>query len=311
MKRRKENDRLTIMVVPHGTRTSGMKQFEVSISSIRFIWVLFIVIVSLSVVAFASTANRVVNGARLEGLSRENEILKKRVEEVITKNEQLETRLAKLEKATVNLKVIAGLTKESKKRAIQKAPPKKQKANIRLTNKNKIVKTKIGRPKGGQGGNYLAQTQSNAVETMLKEGRDAFREGEITAANVPSLILPAKGRITSGFGYRRSPFTSRREFHGGIDIAAPVGTPIYAAADGKVTYVGWKKGYGKVLKIDHGGGIETIYGHTSTVKVEEGQEISQGDVIALIGNTGRSTGAHLHYEIKVNKRCINPRKHLH
>ncbi len=121
-------------------------------------------------------------------------------------------------------------------------------------------------------------------------------------------VRPLRGRITSGFGWRRDPFTGRRAFHYGVDISAPVGFPVRAAASGIVVYAGWYGGYGNVVIIKHNMGYSTVYGHLSAIVVNPGQVVRKGQVIGAVGNTGRSTGPHLHFEIRKNGRAINPLK---
>lgn len=121
---------------------------------------------------------------------------------------------------------------------------------------------------------------------------------------------PTKGWLTSYFGMRKSPFTGRRVMHEGLDIAANVGTPVIATADGIVARVGYSPSYGKEVVIDHGYGYRTIFGHSSKILVKPGQRVRRGDKVALVGNTGRSTGPHLHYELRMNGVPIDPRKTL-
>ncbi|HHW01379.1 MAG TPA: peptidoglycan DD-metalloendopeptidase family protein [Thermoanaerobacterales bacterium] len=146
-------------------------------------------------------------------------------------------------------------------------------------------------------------------EQSLKELKNAVIQRNQRLASTPS-IWPVAGRITSDFGYRRSPFGSRREFHDGLDIAAPYGTPIRAAADGMVVFTGYRQGYGNMVTISHGYGIETSYGHTSKILVKRGQKVKKGQVIAKVGNTGRSTGPHVHYMVSVNGGLKNPTNYL-
>lgn len=128
-------------------------------------------------------------------------------------------------------------------------------------------------------------------------------------AKVPS-ILPVHGLLGSGFAWRRHPFTGRRQFHRGLDIAAPQGTPIVAPADGIVVKTERNGGYGNVLYISHGNGIVTRYGHLLEYKTRPGQKVSRGEVIGLVGNTGRSTGPHLHYEVLLNGEQVNPQNYV-
>ena len=122
---------------------------------------------------------------------------------------------------------------------------------------------------------------------------------------IPS-IKPVVGWVSSNYGYRTSPITGAREFHQGIDIAANEGNNVFATADGVVAFAGERGGYGLFVKIDHGFGYETAYGHNSKINVKVGDEVKAGDVIALVGSTGRSTGAHVHYEVLIDGTSVNP-----
>ena len=124
-------------------------------------------------------------------------------------------------------------------------------------------------------------------------------------AATPS-IRPLKGWISSRFGYRESPFTGRREFHRGLDIATHAGSPIIAPANGLVTFAGSKGLMGNMVAIEHGFGMVTRYGHTQKLLKKKGERVKRGEVIALVGNTGRSTGPHLHYEVRLNGVAVNP-----
>jgi murein DD-endopeptidase MepM/ murein hydrolase activator NlpD len=125
------------------------------------------------------------------------------------------------------------------------------------------------------------------------------------ASNYPS-IWPVNGTITSNFGYRGNPIGGGTGYHEGLDIAVDYGTPVRATASGKVTMAGWVDGYGNLVEIDHGGGFVTRYGHNSMLLVVVGQEVKTGDIIALAGSTGRSTGPHCHYEVRVNGTPTDP-----
>ena len=147
------------------------------------------------------------------------------------------------------------------------------------------------------------------TEASLAEVRAEVAEQEEALRSYPSL-WPTRGLITSGYGYRRSPFGIGYEFHRGIDIAAPRGTAVVATADGIVTYVGWLSAYGITVRIDHGSDYETLYAHLGTAHVEPGQRVRQGETIGVVGSTGRSTGPHLHYEVYYLENTVNPRPYL-
>ena len=129
-------------------------------------------------------------------------------------------------------------------------------------------------------------------------------------ASIPT-SYPVDGWIASDYGYRSSPFNPKKiEFHPGLDIAAPIGTPIYATASGIVTFVGNEIGYGKLIEIAHKHGIVTRYGHNAKQFVKVGQRVHKGDRIGTVGNSGKVTGAHCHYEIIVNGKYVNPQKFI-
>jgi murein DD-endopeptidase MepM/ murein hydrolase activator NlpD len=131
-------------------------------------------------------------------------------------------------------------------------------------------------------------------------------EAPHSAISVPSQKPVERAIFTSGFGVRSDPFGGYTAMHPGIDLAGPIGTPIYAAADGIVDRAGWANGYGNLVEIDHGKAIQTRYGHLSAILVSTGQRVHRGDLIARMGSTGRSTGSHLHYEVRIDGHAVNP-----
>ncbi|MCM8558498.1 M23 family metallopeptidase [Sphingomicrobium sediminis] len=133
---------------------------------------------------------------------------------------------------------------------------------------------------------------------------DTLDDGVIA---VPSAMPVNDARLTSSYGTRRDPFRGRRSNHKGIDLAGPVGTPILSTADGRVVRAGWNSGgYGNLIEIDHGNGITTRYAHLSKVQVKRGDRVLRGEQIGKMGSTGRSTGSHLHYEVRIDGRAVNP-----
>ncbi len=116
--------------------------------------------------------------------------------------------------------------------------------------------------------------------------------------------------ISSGFGYRSDPINGGAAFHAGLDFKGPIGAPIYAAAKGTISFAGRKQGYGNCVEIDHGNGLMTRYAHMSRIGAVLGQSVAAGDTIGAIGSTGRSTGPHLHFEVRIGGRPVNPRPFL-
>ena len=171
------------------------------------------------------------------------------------------------------------------------------------------------RSKDSEGPQVLGQkldklsAEATRQEQSLQELQAYFQDQKSLLASVPS-VWPTRGWVTSDFGSRLDPYTSERVMHAGLDIAGPHGKEIVAPADGTVVFAGLEGGYGNVLVVDHGYGIKTRYGHLSFIKVKSGERVKRGDVVAALGNTGRSTGPHLHYEVRGNGIAQNPRKFI-
>ncbi len=178
-----------------------------------------------------------------------------------------------------------------------------------------------GQPRDGMGGPAFTAAKGaktlDEIDVLLAYVREESRRlralahvtretGGVLAA-LPSK-LPLRAAINSAFGPRLSPWTGRPEFHAGVDLAAAAGTPVKASQAGTIKFAGPAEGYGQSVLIDHGAGIETRYGHLSRIQVAPGQRVERGQIIGLSGNTGRSTAPHLHYEVLVNGRAVDPRR---
>lgn len=152
--------------------------------------------------------------------------------------------------------------------------------------------------------------QSNSLEELIEIGKNQEERAKCIPAIQPISNKDLR-QTASGFGMRIDPIYRTPRFHSGMDFSAKVGTDIYATGDGKVTMAGWKQGYGNCVMIDHGYGYQTLYGHMSKFKVRVGQKVKRGEVIGAVGNTGKSTGPHLHYEVIVRGRYDNPSKYYY
>ena len=152
-------------------------------------------------------------------------------------------------------------------------------------------------------------TDIRLEEVRQQELIEAVRVNRDLIAAMPS-IWPTEGHVTSGFGSRRSPFTGKTEFHRGLDIANRRGTPIYAPANGTVTFVGGQNAYGNTIVIQHSNGISTRYAHLDRYAVKQGQQVKRGELIGYMGSSGRTTGSHLHYEVRVNGVLVNPMRYI-
>ncbi|HXD33212.1 MAG TPA: peptidoglycan DD-metalloendopeptidase family protein [Pyrinomonadaceae bacterium] len=183
----------------------------------------------------------------------------------------------------------------------------------KLAEKSGVVNTDAALPGAGGPAIPLDAAGLAALENKMSQLEKELNahESVLRARGFTPSIWPVDGKLESGFGGRRNPFGgSGYEFHDGQDIDAPSGAPIVAGAKGTVTFVGWQHGYGRLIVIDHGGGLTTRYGHLSEFDIEQGVEVARGQFIGRVGSTGRSTGPHLHYEIRINDDPVNPLQYL-
>ncbi|WP_051654719.1 M23 family metallopeptidase [Persephonella sp. IF05-L8] len=219
--------------------------------------------------------------------TRQLEEKEKIIKELQAKIEEKNKKIEKLAKENIVL---------AKK--LKQIEEKIKKANKTLRRKGIKIKLPQGgiyiSPETGENILAFANTMDKSIEKLLK-----------TMADVP-IGVPLYGKITSRFGYRKDPFTRKRAFHTGLDLKARYKQPVFATANGVVEYAGWMKGYGKIVIIRHKYGFKTYYGHLSKIRVKKGQYVKVGSVIGYAGNTGRSTGTHLHYEIRRYGALINP-----
>jgi murein DD-endopeptidase MepM/ murein hydrolase activator NlpD len=183
----------------------------------------------------------------------------------------------------------------------------------KLAEKSGVVQTETVSP--GSGGPELPldemalatlASKTNRLEEVMRSYEQVLRERGYTPT-----IWPVDGKLEGGFGGRRNPFGGPGyEFHTGQDIEAPMGTPVVAGASGRISFVGWQNGYGQLVIVDPGGGLSTRYGHLSHIDVDLGQAVSRGQLVGKVGSTGRSTGPHLHYEVRINDEAVNPLQYL-
>jgi murein DD-endopeptidase MepM/ murein hydrolase activator NlpD len=218
-------------------------------------------------------------------VERENERLRVENERQKQKLEQLEDRVDAIEDASRRLAEMSGVAEENA-------------AGERGTGGPLVVMDEAA----------VAAVEARAaqLEAQLKTYEKALRE----KSRIPS-IFPVEGEMTDGFGGRRDPFGGYSyEFHPGQDIRAERGTPVVASAVGTVSFAGWQSGYGQMVEVSHGGGLTTRYAHLSKIEVTTGQEIARGQLVGRVGSTGRSTGSHLHYEVRINGESVNPLAYL-
>lgn len=182
----------------------------------------------------------------------------------------------------------------------------------KLAEKSGVIQAESSPGAGGpaipldQNGLALVEVKMSRLEHELSAYETMLREHGYTPT-----IWPVDGKLEGGFGGRRNPFGGPGyEFHSGQDIEAAMGTPVVAGARGTIAFAGWQNGYGQLVIVDHGGGLSTRYGHLSHIDVDMGQTVSRGQLLGRVGSTGRSTGPHLHYEVRINDEPVNPLQYL-
>lgn len=275
----------TIIFVPHVR--AKFRKWRLSTLQVALILGSLALLTVGGIVAIISYFSATIDREQLGKLEQENQVLRETNEGFGTSIRELEQKVEEYSERIQELAIVAGLSEPSPGEA-------------------------------GIGGSASLDGDADREDQLLDlEARlqrmdldmlhlqTGFDQRQLQISRTPA-ISPVKGLLTSGFGYRKDPFTSRRTFHHGIDIVAPYGRPVRATGDGLVTKAGRDVGLGQTVSISHDFGLVTRYGHLSKLTVERGAFVKRGDVIGHVGNTGRSTGVHLHYEVHVDGRPDNP-----
>lgn len=218
------------------------------------------------------------------------------VDQLTQEHSKLSSTKEELEGVTIEIKKLARNI-QSKKTYIENLAEEKQKVYKSLEQRKREYEKNIAELE------QSSKEIENMVKKMLAERK---AKGLAGPQGTGTFIWPLYGRITSTFGYRRSPIWGGRSFHTGLDIAASHGSPIKAADGGEVIYSGWWRGYGKLVILDHGKGISTLYAHMSRIYAQKDQKVAKGQVLGLVGSTGWSTGPHLHFEVRKEGVPKNP-----
>ena len=283
------NEFYTLIVVPHAK--ARFRKIQVSVRLTKWVF-------GTAAVATLAVSGTFVHYARvaaevheLRQLRNENKVLLSKTQEYEQSAGKLQAKVQQLQNMVTKLGVMAGLD-------------------------HTLPDTRVG----GVGGAISSESTAPALDPAALHEMDRsvsaltarsarleafYQDQSVLLASTPS-IWPVRGYLSAGFGNRLDPFTGQRDFHTGLDISAPVGTKVQAPADGVVVSAGQKGGYGNSIILDHGFGVVTRYGHLSGFNVRPGQRVKRGDVIGFVGDTGRSTAPHLHYEVWVRDQAQNP-----
>lgn len=295
----------TLMIVPR--EKSSVKKIGLSTSLIHGT-VLFFAVAVLFLMYFSYDYIHIKRDkAELELLKKETIEQKAEIENLVTKIDNFASRMQELQQFDRKIRIMANLEKNRDKQQLLGIggpidDDDRLTSKLAAGDKDLIASMHSEIDKL----NEQAGKQKGSFSELL----NFLREQKSILAATPS-IWPVGGWVTSEFGYRSSPFGGERELHKGIDVATRVGAKVLAPADGIVAEVGYHSDMGNEVHIDHGHGITTYYGHLSKCAVTQGAAVKRGDVIGYVGNTGRSTGPHLHYTIALHGVPVNPRKYLH
>jgi murein DD-endopeptidase MepM/ murein hydrolase activator NlpD len=290
----------TVIIIPD--ETSGTRRFGVAR---RTIWVSTLCVLLLFGISVFLVKDRVTlenKISRLEPLHERSVAQRKFLERFGARLNELDGRLSALRKSEDQLRIMASVKPRGLRNDLGLGGVNKDEQDVSfggLSPSGRRFVTRLNRQFLDLGQRF--SSQKSAFEALV----NIFKEKKVVLAHTPS-ILPARGWLTSGFGRRRSPFTNRMQFHSGIDIVSRQGTPIMAPADGLVIKAKREGGYGNVLEIRHMQGIVTRYAHNKKNLVRAGMRVKRGSIIAQVGSTGRSTGPHLHYEVRLNGVAVNP-----
>ncbi len=244
----------------------------------------------------------------LASLQRQEKIQKTQIDKFSKQVRSFETEMARLESFEKKLRIITSFENSPKGNQghLGVGGPYGLSSHSFTTSLEKETQSMLDRLSGDLG---ILTSQIKMRQFSFQELDEYLKNQKSLLASTPS-IWPTRGWVTSAFGYRKSPFTGLPEKHEGLDIAARLGSEVRSTADGKVILTGRESGYGNMVEIDHGYGVLTRYGHNSKNLVKVGDKVKRGQVIALIGNTGRSTGPHVHYEVLVNGIPVSPRNYI-
>jgi len=283
------NDFYTLIIVPHAK--ARFRRLHVSVRLTKWLAAIStaaVLAISGILVHYAWITAEV---AELRRLRTENRALRVKTEEYEQSAGQLRTKIDTLQNMVTKLGVMAGL-------------------------EHTLPDTRVGGVGGATGSESVAPALDPAALHEMDRSVSAltarsarleefYQDQTVLLASTPS-VWPVRGYLSAGFGNRLDPFTGQRDFHTGLDISAPVGTRVQAPADGVIVSAGQKGAYGNSIIIDHGFGVVTRYGHLSGFNVKPGQRVKRGEVIGFVGDTGRSTAPHLHYEVWVRDQAQNP-----
>ncbi len=308
----------TIMIVPE--RSSQVRRVQVPKRAIAYAMLVVAGLFALGSFMLVHYAYVVQQATQTRELKEENIALRAKLEQIHDQVETISDTLERIDRFSVKLKAITQLSDSERSLAIGPVQGQKDEGPAGAEKEVKFAAGEHGDREDEPIDSALsAQLLDARLEDLSYEARkqeedvrdlqEYFQDQKTLLATTPS-VWPAKGWMTSSFGVRSDPFTGNRVMHKGLDIAAPAGTKILSPSEGVIIFASVRGGYGKCVVIDHGFGVQTHFGHMLETAVSVGDKVERGQVIGTIGSSGRSTGAHLHYEVRVHGIPQNPRKFI-
>ncbi|UCB52167.1 MAG: M23 family metallopeptidase [Candidatus Zixiibacteriota bacterium] len=293
-------EKFSVLLIPH--QKGRIREIKISPQVLVLVLVGAALILSSSLFLSISGAGRVVDKLKLSRLEKKNTLLQAKLDDMNSTISSLQGQMAELIQKEEQVRMVFGLPEvDAQIRELGVGGP--------MPDKSADVGPDIEQL-------YLAETQLDKLLRQARFEKDNFdgiysslSERKKTLDRTPS-IRPSAGYLSCGFGVRVDPFTGRRVLHRGVDLAADIGTPVSVTADGVVGKVRRDVGLGKLVEINHGYGYKTVYAHLSRISVKRGQHLTRGQIIGAVGNTGYSTGPHLHYEVHYQGRARNPLKYF-
>lgn len=299
MKRPAKDRGFTLMIIPHSAKSS--RAISVPTGAVK-LWATVISAVLVTVTALCtyfviSYINMKDDNYKMSDKTRDYEYIREQLDYYQSKTQVLEEKVTAIEELDKQIRTM--LKDEPEMKESSDSAAAQRQASFALSSRSGVNR------QDALDRLLALEHRIGSSEQSLTQLKEVLTQREKRLACTPT-GFPVSGRITSRFGNRRSPFGRKTEFHDGLDIAANYGTPIKATADGKVTFVGYRSGYGYMVEIDHGYGFKTCYCHNSKNLVKVGQQVKRGQYIAKVGSSGRSTGAHVHYMVYQTGVLKNP-----
>ncbi len=326
-----EKKKLTIFIVANYKGQTS--KLVISTAVIKMAVFLGSVVLVALTAGFIDYIGLLVQTAENKRLKAENALLSKQFQVVESKLNVLDASLEKVKSFSAKLKLITNIDDQDRALKLSVGPQPKSGQSLEgeevpldervpIDHATEVDKPMVEAPPMHEEKGDLAVEEKRDYSTLAIRIEKSVKDTQLREQSVLDLwqglserqsllnstpsIKPSRGWFTSKFGYRISPFTGRPAMHNGLDLAATPGTPVFASADGVVIFAGYDETYGKLVSVDHGYGVTTRFGHNSQIFVHVGQRVNRWDVIASVGNTGRSTGPHLHYEVRVNNIPVDP-----